>query len=282
MFPEILTSANKWICWKYETINGRKTKVPYNPKNKQKAKSIDPNTWGSYHKAMKAIGYNGIGYVFNGDGIFGIDIDHCINEETNQLDEDIKEMILLLDSYTEKSPSGYGIHIIGLYTGENKQGQRKEKYEMYFTGRYFTMTGQVILDRPIQDLTTKVEILRKTLFKKRNSKNNDYSPKSTKTRTKSISCTDQELLEKMFKWKNGNIIAALYRGENPISNGNVSSNDFYFVKSLNYANNNDIIQTDRIFRNSGRMRPKWDEKHYSNGDTYGQRLLQDALANGGA
>lgn len=280
MFPEILTAANKWICWKYETVNGRKTKVPYNPRNKSKAKATDPATWTTYRKAIKAIGYNGIGYVFNGDGIFGIDIDHCIDEKTNELDPDIKEMIELLDSYTEKSPSGYGIHIIGLYTGKNKQGQRKDKYEMYFTDRYFTMTGQTLLDRPIQDLTDKVEILRKTIFKKKKSQtNNSIKPKA---KTRPISYTDQELLEKMFKWKNGNLLAALYQGENPMCHGDVSSNDFYFIKNIYFANNNDIIQAERIFRNSGRMRPKWDEIHYSNGDTYGQRLLKDALANGGS
>ena len=30
---------------------------------------------------------------------------------------------------------------------------------------------------------------------------------------------------------------------------------------------------DECFRASGRMRPKWDEIHYSNGGTYGERLI---------
>lgn len=280
MFPEILTEANKWICWRYETINERITKVPYNPQKRQKAKSTDSSTWTTYRAVMKAIGYNGIGYVFNGDGIFGIDIDHCINEETNEIDPEVRKLIFALNSYTEKSPSGYGVHIIGYYRGTNKQGQRKEKYEMYFTGRYFTMTGQTILERPVQDLTEKVEYLRKTIFEHKRQIKKDVTVKRPAP-IKQISYTDEELLQKMFKWKNGYLLQMMYRGENPIKNGDISSNDFYFVKSLNFANNNDIIQTDRIFRSSGRMRPKWDEIHYSNGDTYGQRLLKDAFKTGG-
>ena len=82
MFPTMLVTRRNWICWKYEWKNGRKTKIPYNPLTGRKAKSTDPNTWVTYRTAREAIGYDGIGYVFNGDGIFGIDIDHCIDEKT--------------------------------------------------------------------------------------------------------------------------------------------------------------------------------------------------------
>jgi putative DNA primase/helicase len=33
----------------------------------------------------------------------------------------------------------------------------------------------------------------------------------------------------------------------------------------------------RIFKSSGLYRNKWDEKHFSNGDTYGQRTIQTAM-----
>lgn len=40
----------------------------------------------------------------------------------------------------------------------------------------------------------------------------------------------------------------------------------------------DPDQIDRLFRQSGLMRDKWDEKHFSDGRTYGQATIQKALA----
>ena len=186
--------------------------------------------------------------------------------------QEVQNIIEIMNSYTEKSPSGKGIHIIGYYNGKDMSSQRKNDIEIYFTGRYFTMSGRPLKNCEIANLTEKVDKLRE--------EQNKQPPKEKKekhyTQYKSTpqNMSDEELLERMFKWKNGTLLKAMYEGENPISNGNVSSNDFYFVKSVNFANNNDIIQTDRIFRNSGRMRPKWDERHYSNGETYGQHMLQ--------
>ena len=34
---------------------------------------------------------------------------------------------------------------------------------------------------------------------------------------------------------------------------------------------------DRLFRQSGLMRPKWDEKHFSDGRTYGQNTIDKAV-----
>ena len=49
---------------------------------------------------------------------------------------------------------------------------------------------------------------------------------------------------------------------------------------INFINGNDLAQTDRIFRNSGRMRDKWDTVHFSNGMTYGQRTLEKSINQG--
>lgn len=38
----------------------------------------------------------------------------------------------------------------------------------------------------------------------------------------------------------------------------------------------DIQRMDRLFRRSGLMRPKWDETHYSSGETYGEKTLSRA------
>ena len=53
----------------------------------------------------------GVGFVFTADDPFvGIDLDDCI--ENGELHPDAVEIVRQLDSYTELSPSGSGIHVI--------------------------------------------------------------------------------------------------------------------------------------------------------------------------
>ena len=272
MIPTMLKDQKKWVCWKKEKVKGRITKVPYNPQNGKKAKSTDAQTWSSYEEAVEAKGYDGIGYGFNGDGIFGIDIDHCITSD-NKIEKDAALLIEKLKSYTEKSPSGEGIHIYGICHAKNLECRRQGKYEMYFTGRYFTVTGRAIqFSDQIRDLTDEMDYILENYFPKKKPANTSKS-----IHREPISLSDKELLEKIFSWKNGDILKSMYEGNDPKFDGDKSRNDFYFVNTLNFANGNDLEQTDRIFRGSGRMRSKWDEKHYSNGETYGERLLKDAM-----
>lgn len=40
----------------------------------------------------------------------------------------------------------------------------------------------------------------------------------------------------------------------------------------------DPQQMDRLFRDSDLMRPKWDEQHYADGSTYGEKTIERAIA----
>jgi putative DNA primase/helicase len=124
----------------------RKGKIPIDPKTGQYAKANDPDTWGTFDRAIDAIceyahdGVDGIG-VELGDSLCGIDIDHCINEK-GQVNEMAVDIIETMDSYTEISKSGCGVHI--LFKGRIPEGlRRKGDLEMYSEGRYFVLTGDV-------------------------------------------------------------------------------------------------------------------------------------------
>jgi putative DNA primase/helicase len=43
--PIELQNEDRWVVWREETRNGKKTKVPYDAKNGDFAKSNDPATW---------------------------------------------------------------------------------------------------------------------------------------------------------------------------------------------------------------------------------------------
>ncbi len=66
------------------------------------------STWGTFlqAKSVHASGdFDGIGFVL-GEGIFGIDFDHATGA--------MRAEALSIGSYTEWSPSGHGVHAIGL------------------------------------------------------------------------------------------------------------------------------------------------------------------------
>jgi putative DNA primase/helicase len=106
--PDYLKKRRQWILWRYEWINDRWSKVPYQS-NGQKAKTNNANTWSSYLKikaAYKADCYDGVGFCFaSDDGLAAIDLDHCF-ESNGQLLPWVKDIIKRFkNTYIEHSPS---------------------------------------------------------------------------------------------------------------------------------------------------------------------------------
>ena len=159
--PAELQALPRWLVWKAEPgAPGEKPrKVPYSPGHvDRKAKSTTPNTWGTFAEAKATYlahsHVTGVGFVLNGDGVVGVDLDNCVIDG----EPSAKAMALLVDlgaTYIEVSPSGNGLRAIGygeqLDTGVN--GSRDGiKGEFYSTGRYLTLTGKTIKAGPIAQL----------------------------------------------------------------------------------------------------------------------------------
>ena len=159
--PLELKERKQWCLWRLEfnpTIHKKPTKVPYSPwPNGGKAIVTNPATWGAFEQACAApltcvepchpdapvsgTGFSGIGYVFSKDDPFvGLDLDDP-NGDVEAI-ELHKRIIENFNSYTERSPSGKGFHII--VKGKIPTGRRRGTVEMYGEGRFFTMTGEVI------------------------------------------------------------------------------------------------------------------------------------------
>lgn len=144
--PDELKTYRAWVLWKLEKRGRDVTKVPYSPRG-GKADSTDSRTWGSFEEVLKvyeARGYDGVGFVFStGDPYCGVDLDGAVDPETGEVAVWAQQIIEGLDGYTERSPSGEGIHII--VRGELPGGgNRKGPLEMYDEKRFFTMTGRVL------------------------------------------------------------------------------------------------------------------------------------------
>lgn len=145
--PFELQQLDQWVVATGAMMpDGTANKVPLNPRSGQKADVTDSTTWGSFADACNC-GYKFIGFVLSkNDPYTIIDLDSPINEVQVERHQKILDS---LDSYTELSQSGNGVHII--CRGKIPHGVRRDKVEIYSQARYMICTGQVIKDLPIAD-----------------------------------------------------------------------------------------------------------------------------------
>jgi hypothetical protein len=262
-----LKAAPQWVFWKFKERDGKRTKPPYDPATGNEAKSNDPTTWGTFTEAWTAkqrYAGAGVGFMFHGDYV-GIDIDGCRDKETGAIDPEAQSIIDELQSYTEVSPSGTGVHIF-VRGSLPATGRRKGNLEMYDGGRYFTMTGHHLEGTPrtIVDRGEALMRLHGRIF--------PPAPAVTRTVRPAMTASDGAVLEKAGNARNGEKFRSLMAG-NIVGYGSRSDADLALCGLLTYWTNGDVEQMDRLFRQSGLMREKWER------DDYRERTI--ALALGG-
>ena len=145
--PNELKSLNQWVC---SSLN---SKVPMIATSRTAASSTNPNTWRTFDEAVYSVErahYDNIGFVFNNNGIVGIDIDTGYDDD-GFLTEIAADIINRCKSYTEKSRSGRGVHILLKGTLPFKGKNNLTGVEIYQTARYFIMTGDTLMYKNIID-----------------------------------------------------------------------------------------------------------------------------------
>ena len=140
--------------------------MPYQPETGLGAKSNDSSSFVPYKTAVQASGYDGIGIgIFN--GICAIDLDNCVSD-SGYYTQTAAEIVALMHSYTEYSPSGNGLHI--LFSAKGFQYDTKRFYimnhqagiEVYVAGatnKYVTVTGNRCEDYEYGDRTQELQTL---------------------------------------------------------------------------------------------------------------------------
>lgn len=284
--PGELKIRFQWVTWRYETRVNRKgeeklTKVPYNPRNGEKAETDNPSTWGAFEAALEACRryqHDGVGYVFSKDDPFsGIDLDRAI-EESGSLKAWAEDVVERLDSYTEITPSRRGLHII-VRAKLPPQGRRKGPIEMYESGRFFTMTGDHWPDAPHSTYARQeaLDTLHAEIF----GDEPDPEPRERRQPTTPANLDDAVLIEKAKTAVNGAHFQSLWEG-NDAGYDSQSEADLALCSHLAFWTQGDMGRMDSLFRQSALCRPeKWDKKHRSDGATYGEMTIEKALSGGG-
>jgi hypothetical protein len=195
---------------------------------------------------------DGIG-CFVSKGRVWTDLDKCVKDGV--LEPWVRVIIAGLNTYSEISPSGDGLHCFGL--GELPPGTRRKikGCEMYGDGR-FTVTGRHIPETPTELRTSQhlLEINRALV-------SNTLRPYQLNGANQSVS-KDPDVFIK------SKTLEELEAGQSP--NDDESDGDYQFCALLTEQGLTDA-QIDARFRDSKRMRPKWDERRPAG--TYGSMTI---------
>jgi primase-polymerase (primpol)-like protein len=275
--PRAIRESTRAVVWRAEVRAGRLTKVPYQVRRPMVRASVtDPSTWGLLREAL-AVAHagraDGVGIVL-GDGLVGVDLDHVRDPETGSIDFDAMNIVKVLSSYTEISPSGCGVHVL-LRGALPPGGRRKGCVELYDGGRYFTLTSDRFPGTPraIKERTLELAALHRRIF-------GTSAARSATRRSVDVSpdFDDSRLLKRARAARNGLRFSALWAGETS-GYPSHSEADLALCNALSFWTAGDAARVDRLFRQSGLFRPKWDAVR--GGLTYGERTIATALGGRG-
>lgn len=268
--PAELTTIPQWCTYKLEQVNGRSTKVPYQTSGRM-ASSTNPNTWTSYDAAMDAVsGYNGLCFMLaRENGIVFIDLDHSIRED-GTIETWALEIVKRFDSYTERSQSGRGLHILikGVKPGDRcRSGKCPHDVEIYSHSRQCCITGDILDGHDtIEERQDELDRLYREIF--------GVEEPTVSVLPPPTNLSDEEVIRKAMSAKNGKVFEALWNGSTAGYNGDDSSADMALADILAFWIGGDEARIERLFSQSGLgQRDKW-----RNRADYRKRTIQKAIA----
>lgn len=278
LIPRALRVTPQWVCWRFEVRDGKKTKVPYNAANGIRAESDNEATWATFEDALTFHRANswtdGIGLVVSDEDDFvGIDLDHCRDAETGEIADWAQSIVDTVNSYTEITPSNEGLRIFARGSLPS-YGRKKGDFEIYESGRYLTVTGNHLEGTPLTVAKRELEIRRvhKSFWPEPPTK--DVQASAT---PQPVNLMDAELLAKARIAANGQKFALLWSGSTA-GYGSRSEADLALCSLLAFWTGGDAVRVDALFRSSGLFRLKWDKRHFSDGQTYGQHTVDKAIS----
>lgn len=278
--PLELKNTAQWVYWRpVKDASGKWKKIPFNPNDIQNYANINlSSTWSDFPTAQREVANysaGGIGFVLTSkDNFVGIDLDDCVDVSTGKVEDWAQLIIDNLNSYTERSPTGYGIRIFIKGTLGDQTGMHRGKIEIYDKGRFLTVTGNYLpqYGNLIEDRQEQLN----QLVLKLNSVNKTQQLK--KASNKVMSDANIELvLEKAFRSQNGQKIKDLWSGSWSEWYPSQSEADLALCNYLVYWVSRDTKELNALFEKSGLYRNKWHERHGNR--TYGEITIDNALLN---
>lgn len=277
--PEALRTIPHWMGTRFERRKDGKTdKPPYRVASGLPAIKADKTNrenwatfeeaWGAYERGdVDAIGF----VVSKDDPLFIVDFDGVIDRDTGEINPAAAEVIHALDSYTELSCSGTGVHVVGHGTKPEYAGCKSNKLgfdlEIYDNARFVVMTGRRMTDAlGPKDRQDELLSLCQKLWTKSEKL---YSRRPTHPAP--VGLEDQELLERARRSRTGAKFRELYDLGNTAGYASASEADFSLLNMLIFWTAGERDQIMRLFEASALYRGK--DKHRD----YVHRSVDNAL-----
>jgi primase-polymerase (primpol)-like protein len=301
--PESIIGEPWFICYRIESRNGRTVKVPKEPRQDGSIVNADATNLSvgtDYHSALGSVdesrkqccGENGFRDALDGVGVLlhedndlvGIDMDHVYDAETGEIEEWALELVRAVGSYSEISPSSDGIHVLAEGGLDEDFGNRNDEIglEMYGSARFFTLTCRSLKTAPTEiieagDVVRRYQ--RSWIGGTAGPGSNDsqsITELDTEPTASELDRTDEELVEKARSADSD--FDRLWRGIRTGYNS-PSESEFSMACKLAYWCESDSRQMERLMRQSGLERDKFDESRGSK--TYLEMTIENAIqANG--
>jgi len=287
--PAPLRAVDRWLVWRFvRQPNGDVTKPPFTLANlRWPCDAHDPRNWHRFTDAVAGAAdptnkLAGVGFVLRFDhGLTALDLDHAVTRETpsapGRLADWAKAICTRFHTYTELSPSGHGLRCF-LWGRLPSHGRRKKQIECYDDARYVTITGARLLDapgtiEPRQDVLSAwhAEIFGPPRRTPLGSPQLVWTPDGTVVAPMTFG--ELCVLEQAQQARNGEHFTALWAGGGETDR---SLGDWKLLHALIFwFKTRHPAHLDRLFRLSGRMRPKWDDRRGVH--TYGHGTVLNVL-----
>lgn len=295
--PEPLRALPQWVVWRaVQNADGDVTKPPYKVRDCwRRANATSPDDWAAFDAAVAMaqeplFNLAGIGFALRPEnGLVALDLDLCI-VDGNKVVPWACDLCQRLDTYTEYSPSGRGLRLFLLggpvpRHGNKKVmpglavGKKRPAVECYDHVRYVTITGRkhpkappTINARGEAFAAWHREVFGAPTVAATGAARAQWLPDGGPLTP--LTYYEIDALDKARFHPNGQTFVALWMGQ---GDPDRSRGDYRLICSLiRHFRTTDPRLLDRLFRHSGRMREKWDDRRGP--VTYGVNTIEAALA----
>lgn len=263
--PTELIDTHQWVVWKAEkdpNHPGKIKKVPVNPKTGKNVSPTDPQNWLKYdhaYQSLKEGKADGIGFAFSKDDPYcGIDMDKVFQDGT--LTEEAQSIVKELNSYTEKTQSFNGLHIITKAKLPGS-GRRQGFLEIYDDKRFFVFTGIHLEGTPKKISEKQDETI--SLYSKLTTKNKNTVKKMSSSMSQGWTLSNEQIIEKIRSSKQSDKFRPLFDNGSFDSYPSQNEADLALCAMFAFYTRDNESQIDELFRKSALYREdKWEREDY--------------------
>lgn len=278
--PLELKNQPNWVVWKWLLDNDGNEivwkKIPFQPHNPEKqAAATRENEWANFEDAYRVYlqgDWAGIWFSLNKLYV-GIDFDHVIDTNTDRINI-IREAIQKLNSFTEVSPSGTGLHCLvkGILVQGFGNKNKDNDFEIYKDARFLSVTGHILpysTTHTIEERQDEINWFHTTYFKQKPV----FKPIESNGKA---SFTDNQIFDKLCNSRQSDKFRKLWNGDysdfqDTTGKPDESSADHAFCCMIAFYSS-DPAQIMSMVKKSGLMRDKWERQDYAS------RTINHAMA----